>query len=422
MSTQALLENMFAAAVDAADPMKCLAHYLPEKPKGRILVIGAGKATARMAQAVEAAWGPCEGLIIVPKNASLPLQGIQTIEGNHPVPNQAGMDAAYEILKLAQSAQKDDFVLCLISGGGSSLLSLPCEGLTLDDKILLNSALLKSGAPIDEMNVVRKRFSAIKGGRLAEAAHPAQVLTLLISDVPGDDPAFIASGPTIGDPTNAADALEIIQRYHMDLPQKFFDILNMPLAETPAPDAAFFKDQSVIMTAKPQKSLEAAANIAEANGYTPMILGDAIEGESKDVGTVMAAIAKQVQNYGQPARGKVALISGGETTVTVKDRAGKGGRCTEFLLGLVLAGWGELNYAALACDTDGRDGSEQNAGALWLPTHQAKAERSDANSFLAAHDAYSFFEKHDALVHTGPTHTNVNDLRVILVETHSAKA
>jgi glycerate-2-kinase len=408
---------MFNAALAVADPMKAVVTHLPPRPAGRVIVVGAGKASPRMAQAVEAAWGPCEGIVIAPHGAALPCEGIRIVEGRHPVPDQAGSDAAREILSLVASAGAEDFVLCLISGGGSALLSVPGDGLNLEDKQLINRTLLTSGAAIDEMNIVRKHASAIKGGRLARAAQPARLLTLVISDVPGDDPADIASGPTVPDPSTAADALAIIKRFNMDLPDHILTALSRPGAETPSPTDPCFTNTETRVIAAPQASLEAAAQAAQAAGYTPVILGDALEGEAREMGKIMGGIAKQVRHHGQPARGKVALISGGEATVTVTGTPGKGGRCTEFLLGFALSTWDETGMTALACDTDGRDGSECNAGALWLPEHRSRADREEALDHLARHDAYSYFERHDALVMTGPTHTNVNDFRVILVET-----
>ncbi|WP_166416926.1 glycerate kinase type-2 family protein [Cochlodiniinecator piscidefendens] len=417
MTQDELLRSMFDAALEAADPMVAVAKHLPKKPESRVIVVGAGKATARMAQAVEASWGPCEGLIIVPHGTSLACEGIKIVEGRHPVPDEKGSQAARDILSLVQSASANDLVLCLISGGGSSLLSVPADGMSLEEKQLLNKALLKSGAAIDEMNVVRKHFSAIKGGRLALAAAPAQVLTLVISDVPGDNPADIASGPTVPDASTAQQARAIIERFELDLPNHVLAILDSPNAETPTRDNPSFDRTQTRIIAAPQSSLEAAATVAQNAGYIPIILGDALEGEAREMGKVMAGIAKQIIRHGQPAKGKIALISGGEATVTVTGAGGKGGRCSEFLLGFALACWKEANIAALACDTDGRDGSEHNAGAIWLPQHRANADRDDALDHLYRHDAFSFFESHDALIMTGPTHTNVNDFRAILIET-----
>jgi len=412
-----LLRDMFDAAVAAADPLKIVQNFLPPKPSGRIVVLGAGKASARMAQAVEKEWGPCEGIVLVPHGASLPCEKVKIIEARHPVPDTAGLQGTQDILDLAESLGSDDFCLCLISGGGSSLLTAPASGLSLEDKQAVNSALLSSGAAIDQMNIVRKHLSRIKGGRLAKTAFPAKTLTLTISDVPGDDPSIIASGPTVPDPSTAQDALDIIHRFEMDVPNSVLDFLKTDTAESPSSDDPCFENTTLEMIATPQIALEAAAVVARNAGVTPIILGDAIEGEAAEMGKVMAGIAKQVVRHGQPAPGRVALISGGEATVTVRGEYGKGGRCSEFLLALALDLWDMPQITALAADTDGRDGSEHNAGAIWSPKYHKLANREDGIDHLARHDAFSFFEKLDALVYTGPTHTNVNDLRVILVET-----
>lgn len=416
MTPDMFLNTLFQAALNAADPFQAVPKYLPSKPKGRVIVVGAGKATARMAQAVEAQWGPCEGLIIVPHGASLPLEGIETVEARHPVPDQAGFDAARRILALLADLQEDDLALCLISGGGSALMSAPTGTLTLEDKQLLNSTLLKSGAAIDEMNVVRKHLSAIKGGRLTVAASPARIVTLTISDVPGDSPSIIASGPTVPDDSTSDQALAIVQRFKMDLPQHFLDVLDSPDGETPNSDHPAFDKAETHIIAAPQASLEAAATLAQELGVTPIILGDAIEGEAREAGKVMAGIAAQIARHGQPHKGPAVLISGGETTVTVRSKPGKGGRCSEFLLGFALAAWDSANITALACDTDGRDGSEHNAGAIWTAETRARAKKERAYTALENHDAYSFFEEIGGLILTGPTHTNVNDFRAIYVE------
>jgi len=416
-SEETLLRSMFDAAVSAADPLKIVKNFLPPKPKGRIVVLGAGKASARMAQAVEREWGPCEGIVLVPYGAWLPCEKIKIVEASHPVPDTAGHQGTQDILNLAESLGPDDFCLCLISGGGSALLTAPAKGISLADKQAVNSALLSSGAAIDQMNVIRKHLSRIKGGRLAKAAYPARILTLTISDVPGDDPSSIASGPTVPDTRTAQDALDIIERFKMDVPNSVLAVLKTDAAQSPNSHDPYFENAKLAMIATPQIALEAAAQIAGDAGVIPVILGDALEGEAAEMGKVMAGIAKQVLRHGQPASGRVALISGGEATVTVRGDCGKGGRCSEFLLALALHLWDTPNITALAADTDGRDGSEDNAGALWSPKHRALAHREDAIQHLARHDAFSFFDKLDALVHTGPTHTNVNDFRVILVET-----
>lgn len=416
MDVQTLLNDMFAAALKAADPFHAIPPMLPERPRGRTVVLGAGKASARMAQAVEAAWGPCEGLVIVPHGASLPTEGIELIEASHPVPDIGSETGARRVLAMAKELGPDDLALFLISGGGSSLMALPGEGLTLADKQALNRALLASGAPISEMNVLRKHLSAIKGGRLALAAAPARCVTLVISDVPGDDLSLIASGPTVPDESTAADARAIVERAGIKLGPEAAAFLDSEAAETPKPDNAAFSSTEAHIVAAPQASLEAAAAIARANGFTPMILGDAIEGEAREAGRVMAGIARQVRNHGQPGAAPLAIISGGETTVTLRGAPGKGGRCSEFLLGFALAAWDLPGVSAMACDTDGRDGSEHNAGVIWTASQQANADRRKAFDHLSKNDAYSFFAELDGLVMTGPTHTNVNDFRVILVE------
>lgn len=415
MTPNSFLRSLFDAALDAADPFQAVPPFLPEKPKGRIVVVGAGKASARMAQAVEAQWGPCEGIVIVPHGAGLPCEGIKIVQARHPVPDEHGVAAAQEILNLLDGLGEDDLALCLISGGGSSLMCAPAQGLTLSDKQLINKTLLSSGAAIDEMNVLRKHFSAIKGGRLAVRAAPARIVTLTISDVPGDSPSIIASGPTVPDTSTVADAHAIIARYNMEFAPHILAVLDGPDGETPGPDHPAFATASTHIIAAPQASLEAAAKVARAAGVTPIILGDAIEGEAREAGKVMAGIAAQVARHGQPIPRPAVLISGGETTVTVRAAPGKGGRCSEFLLGFALAAWDEDTITALACDTDGRDGSEHNAGAIWTREIQKNAEKEQAYAALARHDAYSFFEGIDGLVQTGPTNTNVNDFRAIYI-------
>ncbi|MCP5073292.1 MAG: glycerate kinase, partial [Rhodobacteraceae bacterium] len=367
MADTDLLHDMFQAALEAADPMAVIPGFLPERPKGRVIVVGAGKASARMAQAVEAVWPGCEGLVIVPHGATLPTQSIELVEGSHPVPDAAGEAAGRRILDMLGGLGPDDLALCLISGGGSSLMAVPGPGLTLADKQAVNKALLASGAAISEMNVVRKHLSATKGGRLALTAHPAQVVTLTISDVPGDDPSIIASGPTVPDPSTLSEAREIVARYDMDLPQAALDLLNDPAAESPEPSHPVFATAKTHIVAAPQASLVAAAVVAENASVRPLILGDAIEGEAREAGIVMAGITRQVLNHGQPAPAPVTLISGGETTVTIKKSGGRGGRNTEFLLAFAIATWDISGFCAIACDTDGRDGSEHNAGAIWHP-------------------------------------------------------
>ncbi|MGJ8534829.1 MAG: glycerate kinase type-2 family protein [Alphaproteobacteria bacterium] len=414
---------MFDAAVAAANPDLVVPPHLPEKPQGRVIILGAGKASAAMAKAAEEkilqSWGLVpSGLVVTQYGAAVSCQHIEIVEANHPVPDANGMDAAERILAIAESAGENDLVLFLVSGGGSSLLPLPGKGLTLDDKQAINKALLKSGAAIHEMNVVRKHLSAIKGGRLAAAAYPARLVTLGISDVPGDDFGTIASGPTIADPSTVADAIDILGRYKINLPQHIAKFLEQDGAETPDPSSVCFRNSQSTLVAKPQASLEAAADVAKRAGYTPLILGDAIEGEAQDVGLVMAGIAKQVRNYGQPAQPPLALISGGETTVSVNGPAGRGGRNTAFLLSFANAADDMPGVSALACDTDGIDGTQDNAGALYLPGDIALGHQAGRRAIddLSAFDSYSFFEAINRFVMTGPTLTNVNDLRVILID------
>ena len=416
-----LLRALFEAALGAADPKLAVPPHLPPQgsslPKGRTLVIGAGKAAATMAQAVEESWnGPLEGLVVTRYGHAVPCQNIEVVEAAHPVPDEAGRAAAERILNMVQGLSPDDLVICLISGGGSALLALPAPGLTLAHKQEVNRALLRSGADITQMNCVRKHLSAIKGGRLAAAAAPARVVTLIISDVPGDDPASIASGPTVPDPTSFADARAILARYGIEPPAPMRAHLETAAEETPKPGDARLARAETRLIARPQDALEAAATRARAAGVAPVILGDAIEGEAREVARVMAAIARQVARHGQPAAAPCVLLSGGETTVTVTGQ-GRGGRNAEFLLGLAIALDGAPGIFALACDTDGIDGSEDNAGAILGPDSLARAEAAglDAKARLADNDGYGFFAALGDLVVTGPTLTNVNDFRAILV-------
>ena len=412
-----LLMSLFRAAVEAADPMQIVPPHLPAPPRGRTLVIGAGKASAQMARAVELNWpGPLEGLVVTRYGYKVPTERIEIVEAAHPVPDRAGLDAATRILQLVRGLTADDLVLCLISGGGSSLLPLPASGLTLADKQLVNRTLLRSGATISEMNCVRKHLSAIKGGRLGAACAPARVVTLLISDVPGDDPSVIASGPTVPDPTTCADALAILQKYSISEPAAALEHLRRGQDETPKPGDPRLVGAEAILIGTPQASLEAAAELAQAAAVTPLILGDAIEGEARDVALVHAAIARQVAAHGQPARAPCVLLSGGETTVTIRGK-GRGGRNAEFLLALTIALGGHARVHAIACDTDGIDGTEDNAGAIAGPDslQRAAALELRAKDFLADNDGYTFFSRLGDLVVTGPTLTNVNDFRAILI-------
>jgi glycerate 2-kinase len=417
MSPGDLLKAMFKAGVDAALPSLCVPAHLPPRPKGRTVIIGAGKASGAMAKALEDAWdGPLDGLVVTRYGYRVPTERLDVIEAAHPVPDEAGRDAAKRIYELVQGLTEDDLVLCLISGGGSALLALPAEGVTLEDKQAMNKALLASGATISEMNTVRKHLSAIKGGRLAKAAYPARVVALMISDVPGDDPSIIASGPTVPDPSTNEDALAIIEKYGIAVP----DNIRRPLEtaeETPKPGDECFDHVENIMIATPQASLEAAAEVARQADVTPVILGDSIEGEARDVALVHAGIARQCAMRGQPEVPPCVLISGGETTITLKGK-GKGGRNTEFLLALAIALDGMANIYALAGDTDGIDGSEDNAGALIYPDTLERAEKAglNAKAMLADNDPYTFFKGIGDLLETGPTLTNVNDLRAILIE------
>ncbi|MBI2744390.1 MAG: glycerate kinase [Burkholderiales bacterium] len=424
------LTHLYQAAVRRALPLHTTAAHLPPPPKGRTVVIGAGKAGGAMAQAVEALWpadAPLSGLVVTryhhtpPRPAGL-AQRIEVVEASHPVPDAAGMSASQRILQLVQGLTKDDLVLCLISGGGSALLTLPAEGLTLEDKQRINKALLASGANIGEMNCVRKHLSRIKGGRLAAACAPAQVVTLTISDVPGDDPSVIASGPTVPDATTCADALSILKRYRIEVPAPVQAALEQGDLETPKPGSPIFQGHQVNMIATPRQSLEAAAAAARAAGLQAYILSDEMEGESREVGKVHAALARAVAQHGQPFDQPCVILSGGETTVTVRpvpagEQRGKGGRAGEFCLGLALALQGQAGVWALAADTDGIDGMEENAGAWVEPGTLARAHAlgMKVERYLDRNDAYGYFQALGDLVVTGPTHTNVNDFRALLV-------
>jgi glycerate 2-kinase len=429
------LRSLYDAAVARALPAHNTARCLPEPPKGRTLVLGAGKAGGAMAQAVDALWPadkPLSGLVVtryhhVPPAYKARPGRIEVVEASHPVPDAAGERAAQRILDLAQGLTADDLVLCLVSGGASALLSLPAPGLGLEDKRAVNKALLASGAAIDEMNCVRKHLSAIKGGRLAVRCAPAKVVTLLISDVPGDEPAVIGSGPTVPDPSRCADALRILQRYGIDIPPVARAGLDSGAFETPKPGDARFAGHQVHLIATPQQSLEAAAALARAAGIEAHILSDEIEGESRDVGKVHAALARAVARRGAPFAKPCVILSGGETTVTVKSQGagsgsngappGRGGRAGEFLLGCAIALQGQPGVHVLAADTDGIDGIEDNAGAVVTPDTLARAAAAGmkAAEFLDRNDAYGFFQGLGDLVVPGPTFTNVNDFRALLV-------
>ncbi|HLI13509.1 MAG TPA: glycerate kinase [Alphaproteobacteria bacterium] len=415
----AFLRSLFDAAVAAAQPAHCLPPHLPPPPRGRTIVVGAGKAAAAMACAVEAHWkGPIEGLVVTRYGQKLPTQRIEVVESSHPVPDAAGEAAAKRMLAMVEGLGPDDLVLCLISGGASALLSLPAPGLTLAEKQEVNRALLRSGAAIDEMNCVRKHLSAIKGGRLAAACGAAPVVTLAISDVPGDDPSVIGSGPTVADPTTFADARAVLDKYHVTPPDAVARRLAAPPSEeTPKPGDPRLAKAQYRLVATPQASLEAAAQVAREAGITPVILSDSIEGEAREVARAFAAMARQVARWRQPAPPPCVLLSGGEATVTVRGK-GKGGRNTEFLLALALALAGHPSIHALAGGTDGIDGTEENAGAIVDPgiLARAAAVSLDPRRCLDDNDAYRFFAGVDALLVTGPTQTNVNDFRAILVD------
>lgn len=417
LSAEVLLRRMLDAAVAAAMPDRAVPVHLPEPPAGRTLVIGAGKASAAMAAAVEAHWpGELSGLVVTRYDHAVPCEKIEIVEAAHPVPDAAGAAAAKRILELVQGLGPDDLVLALISGGGSSLLALPADGLTLDDKQQVSKALLRSGASIDEMNCVRKHLSAIKGGRLAAAAHPARLVALMISDVPGDDPAVIASGPTVADPTTRHDALALIAKYGIELSAHVRDHLESDACESVKPGDPRLARAETVMIATPQASLEAAAEVAREAGVTPLILGDSLEGEARDVAKVMAGIAKQVVRHGQPLPRPCVLLSGGETTVTVRGD-GEGGRNVEFLLALAVALGGLPGVSALSADTDGVDGAAEVAGAWITDATLAKAESLgiDAKASLARNDGHGFFKALGQQVITGPTLTNVNDFRAVLI-------
>ncbi len=418
ISPRDLLTRMFTAAVNAAQPEHCLPRFLPKPPKkGRTIVIGAGKASAEMARVLERHWpGELSGLVVTRYGHAVPCERIQIVQAAHPVPDGAGRAAAGRMLDMGRQVTADDLVICLISGGGSALLPLPGDNMMLQDKQAISRALLKSGATISEINCVRRHLSAVKGGRLAAAFHPARVVNLLISDVPGDNPVDIASGPTVGDPTTCADALDIVRRYAIELPKGARWLLETGEGETVKPDDPRLARVETHLIATPQMALEAAAEVARKAGVTPVILGDSIEGEARDVAKVIAAIALQAKRHGQPAGAPCVLLSGGETTVTVRG-AGRGGRNVEFLLGLALALDGAPDIFAVAGDTDGVDGLEDIAGAFVTPDTLARAWALGIRprDSLDANDGHGFFGAlGDALV-TGPTLTNVNNFRAVLV-------
>jgi glycerate 2-kinase len=428
---QLFLRSLYDAAVRRAMPLHSMAAYLPKPPaKGRTLVLGAGKAGAAMVHALEALWpqdAPLSGLVVtryghLPERPAGVPERIEIVEAAHPVPDAAGLQAAERILALTQGLTADDLVLCLISGGGSALLTLPADGLTLADKQRINKDLLLSGANITEMNCVRKHLSRIKGGRLAAACAPAQVVTLTISDVPGDDPSVIASGPTVPDATTCLDALAILSRYQIQLPAAIKAALQAGALETPKPGDACFAGHDVRMIATPMQSLQAAGDLARAAGITPYILSDELEGESREVGKVHAALARAAARGQGPFVKPCVILSGGETTVTVRElpaglQRGRGGRAGEFCMGLAEALQGQSGVWALAADTDGIDGMEDNAGAQVSPDTLVRggSQGLKLSEYLLRNDAYGYFSALNDLVVTGPTNTNVNDFRAILV-------
>ena len=433
LNPRAFLKSLYDAAVKRALPLHSIAACLPLPPRGRTVVIGAGKAGGSMAQAVDALWpadAPMSGLVVTryqhipprPGGSAERIDRIEIVEAAHPVPDEAGLVAAGRILEMVRGLTEDDLVLCLISGGGSSLLTLPAESLTLLEKQRINQSLLESGANITEMNCVRKHLSRIKGGRLAAACSPAKVITLTISDVPGDDPSVIASGPTVPDATTCADAVAILSRLRIEVPGAIMSLLEQGALETPKPGDAIFDGHEVRMIATPWQSLEAAAKVAREAGMDAHILSDEIEGESREVGKVHAALARSVARKGAPFRKPCVILSGGETTVTVRQQPagtlrGRGGRAGEFCLGLAIALQGDAGVWALAADTDGIDGVEDNAGAFVTPEtlHRAEVLGMKSSEYLDRNDAYSWFNALGDLVVTGPTYTNVNDFRAVLV-------
>ncbi|HTP24355.1 MAG TPA: glycerate kinase [Anaeromyxobacteraceae bacterium] len=412
-----LLRRLFDAAIAAAAPSRCVWPHLPQPPKGRTIVVGAGKASAAMARAVEDHWsGSLDGLVVTRYGHRVPCRSIEIVEAGHPVPDFAGLEAAHRILAKVGGLTPDDLVLCLFSGGGSALLPLPARGVSLEEKQTISKALLNGGATIAEINCVRRHLSSIKGGRLAVACHPAKVVTLLISDVPGDNPVDIASGPTVPDPTTCADAHAIMGGLGIELPRGVQALLESGDGETVKPDDPRLASADVRVVAAPQMALEAAAAVARQSGFAAHILGDSIEGEAREVGIAMAGLARQVADRGQPFEAPCVLLSGGETTVTVRGK-GRGGRNVEFLLSLSIALGGHPRVYAIAGDTDGVDGQEEIAGALMSPDSlgRAKGLGLTPRHSLIANDGHGFFVALGDSVVTGPTLTNVNDFRAILV-------
>lgn len=418
LSPEECLKLLFNEGLRAADPGQCVPPCLPERPKGRALVISAGKAAASMARAVEKSWGTdIEGIAVTRYGHATHCDAIEVIEAAHPVPDDRGEIAARRLLAEAEKLGEDDMLLCLISGGGSALLGVPADGLSFDDKKAINSVLLKSGAPIGEMNIVRKHLSAIKGGRLAKAAYPAKVVTIAISDVPGDDPSVIASGPTVADESTSQQALEVIEKYNISIPDHVRRHLETAESETPKPGDKIFENCTTILATRPADMVAKVEENAGQMGFKVVGLGADIEGEARDIGKSHAELALKYSLQMKPGDKPIAIISGGETTVTISQKAGRGGRNCEYILSLAVHLNGAENIYALACDTDGIDGSEDNAGALIFPDTLDRAENANCspNQYLEHHDSYNLFSKIGDLHMTGPTLTNVNDLRVILV-------
>lgn len=413
---QALLRAMFDAAIAAAQPITCLPHYLPQTAPGRVIVIGAGKASAQMAQVLEQHQPDVTGLVVTRYGYAAPCKRIEIVEAAHPVPDQAGLTAARRMLEQVSELTADDLVICLISGGGSALLPLPPAGLRLEDKQAINRELLRCGASINDMNCVRRHLSAIKGGRLGAACYPARVLTLAISDVPGDNPINIASGPTVGDPSTCADALDIIRRYRLRVPAAAIALLESGQGESVKPGDPRLARHRLELITTPRLALQAAAEVARAQGVATHILSDRMEGEARDVAKALAGLALEVAHQNAPFSTPCVLLSGGETTVTLKGR-GRGGRNVEFLLSLGIALEGTAHIHALAGDTDGVDGIEEIAGAYLAPDTLERAWRLDINPHqaLADNDGHGFFTALGDAVITGPTRTNVNDFRAILI-------
>jgi glycerate 2-kinase len=418
-----ILLDMFNQAVLVSHPANIMKNYIPNvEPSGKVMVVGAGKGSAEMARAYEEAWHKkgyknLSGLVITRYGHKKECKNIKIVEASHPVPDQAGIKATKEIIKLIKPLNEEDLLVVLISGGGSSLLVSPIEGVSLEEKQDLTNALLKCGASISEINSVRKHLSKVKGGNLASYAFPAKIITLAISDVPGDDFGVIASGPTYPDNTSCLNALAVLEKYKISCSKNIYESLNSEVSETPDKDDKIFSRSEFKLIAKPQKALLKAAEIVEKNKFSSLILSDSIEGESNDIGMVHAAIVKQVNKYAQPSKAPLCILSGGETTVTIRSTNGKGGRNTQFLLSLAIALDSVDNVYAIACDTDGIDGSEKNAGALLYPDTLKRAHKLGMNpkEFLERNDAYTFFFKLGDLVETGPTFTNVNDFRAILI-------